>query len=295
MPSSRPDLYAEVTDRIVAALEAGTTPWVCPWDRTGGRPRNGITGRVYQGINTFLLALTGHGDPRWCTYRQAQANGGQVRKGEKGTRVIFWKFIDAKDDRESDEQKRPRSIPLLRHFTVFNFTQIDWPEDSGLAQKPASSIDQETGFEAAARLVQTTKATITHGGVRACYSPLTDRIMVPNKERFETSGDYWATVLHELAHWTGKEGRCSRDLTGRFGSESYAAEELVAELAAAFLCADLQVPGNLRHAEYIGAWVKILRSDNKAIFSAARLAQEAANYLLGLQVQGGLQAVGEAA
>jgi antirestriction protein ArdC len=279
------DLYAEVTDRIVAALEQGTAPWVCPWRREGesGRPRNGASGHVYRGINTVLTGMAGFASSRWYTFNQAKRLGGRVRRGEKGTRVVYWKFIQAKTPENGDQEDQVRRIPLLRSYTVFNAEQVGWPDESPHApglddQDPDTHLDEH---EAAFTLIEATGADIRHGGDRACYSPSADMIRLPAPGRFAQPGDYYATALHELAHWTGHEARLGRDLTGRFGSESYAAEELVAELAAAFLSADLGIPGQLQHAEYIGSWIKVLRADKRAIFTAARHAQEAADFLAG--------------
>ena len=279
MPSR--NLYGEITDRIVAALEQGVAPWVCPWDRSGGRPHNGASGHVYRGINVLLLAMSGYGDARWFTFNQARDLGGHVRRGERGTRVVFWRFVERAT--EIDNGETPvRRIPIARSYTVFNTEQIEWPNPNP-TQAPAdprvSAVEDDLAD--AHDLVAASGADIRHGGLRAYYSPKTDRIQVPDPARFATAGDYWATVLHELAHWTGHESRLDRDLSSRFGSDAYGAEELVAELAAAFLCADLSVPGKLQHEEYLGSWLSILRADTKAIFTAARLAQEAADYLTG--------------
>ncbi len=285
------DLYREVTDRIVAALEQGVAPWVCPWrrDGEGGRPRNGASGHVYKGVNVVLTGMAGFASSRWYTFNQAKHLGGHIRKGEKGTQVIYWTFVDARNSAadcnvgdEADTAKLPRRIPILKCYTVFNAEQIAWPEGSKHAVHQGDD-DQVLGlggdFDDARVLVEGTGAVIRHGGSRAYYSPGDDYIRLPDLHRFDGAGDYYATALHELAHWTGHESRLGRDLTGRFGTEAYAAEELVAELAAAFLGADLGVAGRLQHAEYIGAWLRVLKGDKRAVFTASRLAQEAADYL----------------
>lgn len=282
------DTYHEVTDRIVAALEQGVAPWVCPWRPDscgeGGRPHNGGSGHQYKGINVVLTGMSGFASSRWYTYRQALALGGQVRRGERGTTVIYWQFIEAKAAADGEgAYARGRKIPVLKSYTVFNAEQITWPEGSThVAVEHVADADGADGnYEYVEKAIASTGATIEHHGVRACYSPSEDKILVPAKSRFDGAAAYFATMLHELGHWTGHESRLARDLNGRFGSESYAAEELVAELAAAFLCADLGVAGHLQHAEYIGSWIKVLKSDKRAIFAAARLAQEAADYILG--------------
>lgn len=284
----RRDLYQEVTDRIVAALEAGTAPWVRPWSTAGepGPQRNGASGHVYKGINSVLTGMSGFASPRWYTFKQAKALGGSVRKGEKGTTVIYWQFLDAKAPAVPSEDaeeagSRSRKIPLLRHYVVFNAEQVEWPDASkhAVVEGAAGHVGDDN-YDDAVALVAASGADLQHQGVRAYYQPGADRIVVPSPSRFENAASYHATVLHELAHWTGHQSRLNRDLTGRYGMESYAAEELVAELAAAFLSADLGIDGRLQHAEYIGSWVKVLRSDKRAIFTASRLAQEAADYLL---------------
>ena len=290
--NARPDIYQQVTDRIVAALEAGVAPWVCPWDRSGGQPHNGASGHVYKGVNVVLTGMSGYADARWYTYRQAQAKGGQVRRGEKGTTVIYWQFIEkeaapkdaleAADNGDGNESAGSRKIPLLKSYTVFNHEQIEWPGGEQGEAEPVEPVasPMTAGFEAAAELVASSVANIRHGGVRAYYSPLEDRITLPEAARFTSPADYWSTALHELTHWTGHATRLDRDLSGRrFGEEAYAAEELVAELGSAFLCAELGVQGKLQHEEYLGHWIKVLRNDKRAIFTAARLAQEAAAFL----------------
>ncbi len=300
--NARRDIYAEVTDRIVAALEVGTAPWICPWrrDGEGGRPRNGASGHVYRGMNVVLTAMSGFASSCWYTFRQAHDLGGHVRKGEHGTPVIFWQFIEAKNDGASKDadgngaSTNARRIPLLRAYTVFNAEQIEWPEGSKHAvAAPASNDDanDDDNYEQVEGVIIASGATITQQGTRAYYSPAEDRIVVPAKARFESTSAYFSTVLHELAHWTGHSCRLGRDLHGRFGSESYAAEELVAEMAAAFLSAELGIAGRLQHAEYIANWIKVLSDDKRAVFTASRMAQAAADFILrpaGQVVDGGL-------
>ncbi|GMV27614.1 MAG: hypothetical protein AMXMBFR58_36450 [Phycisphaerae bacterium] len=286
--ADRRSVYQTVTDRIVAALERGVAPWVCPWDRSGGRPQNGASGHVYRGINVVLTGMSGYGDARWFTYRQAQRLGGQVRRGEKGTPVVFWQFVDrravADGEHEGEEQHSGRTsrVPFAKTYVVFNAEQIEWTADSPMAAKAeAEPVAVEAWQHAATGLIAACGADIRHGGTRAYYSPTEDYIRLPEVSRFNAIADYHGTCLHELAHWTGHANRLGRNLTGRFGGEAYAAEELVAELAAAFMSADLGVPGKLQHEEYIGNWITLLGKDTKAIFTAARLAQDAADFLLG--------------
>jgi len=286
--NARRDIHAEVTDRIVAALEAGTAPWVCPWrrDGEGGRPRNGSSGHQYKGVNVILTGMSGFATSRWYTFRQAGDLGGQVRRGERGTTVVYWQFIDAKHadaGKGADKGAAPhaRKIPFLRAYTIFNAEQIEWPEGSKHAVAEVASTDNaDDNYEQVEAVIGASGASISHLGTRAYYSPVEDRIVVPARARFDSNSAYFATVLHELAHWTGHSARLGRDLKGRFGSESYAAEELVAEMAAAFLAADLGIAGHLQHAEYIASWIKVLKGDKRAIFTASRMSQEAADYLL---------------
>lgn len=285
--AAKRDIYQEVTDRIVAALEAGTAPWVRPWQAGGDDwPRNGGTGRRYNGINVFLLWMTagaeGYSSPEWFTYKQAQAAGGQVRKGEKGTMVTLWKPIkvtkkdaNGKAVKGSDGKVVKEDRLFLKHFVVFNRAQIDGlPEPVAVEEQP-----EPERHAAAEAFVKATGAAITHGGGRACYSPLADSIRLPELRAFDDAGAYYATALHELVHWSGHKTRLDRDLTGRFGDESYAAEELIAEMGAAFLCADLRIEGRTQHPEYIASWIKVLKDDKKALFTAASKARQAAEYM----------------
>lgn len=266
------DLYQEVTDRIIDALQQGTTPWVKPWKDSGGSgmPVNGATGHKYSGINVFLLWASPYTDSRWYSFKQAQAKHGRVRKGAKGTNIVFFKPLVKKTD-DGKEQV----IPLIRGFTVFNHQQIDW-------QNEEDSVESnfELNFTKAKNIVDATRAVIEHGSDRACYNPIFDVINMPNFNSFKTEEDYWATMLHELTHWTGHSKRKARQFGKRFGDDAYAMEELVAEMGAAFLCAHAEVEGKLQHAEYISGWLKILKKDKRAVFTAAKQAQQAADFVL---------------
>lgn len=278
------DLYQDVTDRIIAALEAGTAPWVKPWNTASGysgMPWNPASGTRYRGLNVALLWMAehecGYSVPEWMTYRQAQERGGQVRKGERGAKIIFWKKLDPGGGQEADDDNDgPRFV--LRGYTVFNVAQIDGIEPTtAAAPAPANSWQPH---DLAERLIQRSGADIRHGGDRAAYAPMLDYIRLPRRDQFADAGGYYSTALHELAHWTGHSTRCARDLSGRFGAQKYAAEELIAEIAGAYTCAALGVAGQLQHAEYIAHWLTILRNDKRAIFTAASQAQRAADYLL---------------
>ena len=271
------DLYQSITDRIVAAVEAGTPPWVKPWSVSGDlRPMNAATRRPYRGINNLLLGLEadlrGYTHSGWLTFRQALAAGGHVRKGEAGTCVILYKLHEVDTERVGEDRK---VIPFLRSFTVFNIAQID-----GLALTEPPQPVAWDAQDAAETLLGSAGATIRHGGRQAYYERSSDCIQLPDRPAFAEAGDYYATALHELVHWTGHPSRCNRDLKHRFGDAGYAMEELVAELGSAFLCAHCRIDGQLQHAAYVHAWLPVLKSDKRAIFTAAAKAQAAADFVL---------------
>jgi len=284
------DLYAEVTQQIIKALEAGTPPWVCPWDPSHGSllPANLTTGRRYRGVNVMLLNLrqmaAGYPTSRWLTFQQALSVGARVRKGEHGTRIVFFKLLERDNDQEAEgpraanDEPARRVIPLLKSFTVFNEAQVDdlpptltWPEAPERVFTPC---------EAAEALLQASGADIRHGGARAFYSPTHDFIQMPPRDTFHSEVGYYNTALHELTHWSGHETRCHRPLLGRQHIESYAFEELVAEMGSAFLSSHCGLSGTLHHASYVGEWLQALRNDTRLIFSAASLAQKAADFLI---------------
>ena len=269
---AKPDLYQTVTDTIIAALEKGPKAFRRCWKST--MPVNASTGRSYSGINVLLLWLAadkaGYTSSEWLTYKQAEAVGAQVRKGEKGTHIVFFKPLKVKktDDKGKEVE---RTVPLLRGFVVFNREQID-----GLPESEAVE-----GIEDLDAFVRQTGAIVKHG--EPAYSPGKDVVYLPTIDAFDTVQHYYATAFHELSHWTGHKSRLDRDLKGRFGDESYAAEELIAELSAAFLCAHAHIEGDLRHAGYIKSWLRVLRNDKRAIFTAAKHATAASEYLLDCQ------------
>lgn len=282
MSSHIHDLYASVTQQVITALEAGTPPWVCPWDRGHGTalPANLSTSRPYRGINVLLLNLQqmarGYTLNRWITFQQARALGGCVRRGETGTGIVFFKMME-RDEAANDPGTR-RVIPLLRSFTVFNAAQVDGLPEA-LTAVPAPP-EGWTPIGAAEELLTRSGAVIRHGGDRAFYRPADDVIQLPLQVMFPQACHYYATALHELTHWTGAPGRCNRVLSSRAHIEAYAFEELVAEMGAAFLSSHCGLPGELQHASYIESWLTALRSDKRLIFTAASLAQKAADFLL---------------
>ncbi len=278
------DLYAEVTNRIVAALEAGVTPWIRPWsvdfDPT---PINAVSRRSYRGINTVLLTLEaqsrGYSRSAWLTYRQATELGAQVRRGESGCTVIFYKLHELANPtsvEQIEDEKRSKVISFLRWFTVFNIAQVDGLPDRLKVKEALTAWDPHQAAEA---LLRESKASIQHGGAEAYYSLPDDRIQLPERGTFADATTYYATALHELVHWTGHAGRLNRNLGRRFGEAAYAMEELIAEMGSAFLCASCYLEGQLRHANYIGNWLQVLKNDKRAVFTAAAKAQAATDFL----------------
>jgi len=283
----RQSLYAEVTGKIIAELEEGRLPWVQPWDSAAcgcTMPHNAGTGRRYSGINVLILwaevVSRGYGSQRWLTYPQAEAAGGHVRRGEKGVIVCYADRFTPKGEQEQarNEDRDARQIAFLKRFTVFNVDQCDGlPGEFSVAPV---SLDPVLAIADADALIQTSGATFNIGGDEAFYSPGHDFVQVPPQAAFHEPVNWYRTALHELGHWTGHGSRLDRDQKGGFGSESYAKEELVAEMAAAFLCASLGIAPTVRHSDYIASWLLVLRDDDKAIFRAASQASKAAEYLL---------------
>lgn len=272
------DLYQSVTDSIIAQLEKGAAPWVKPWKADASADCNLVSKKPYRGINRLLLGMSsmaqGFASPQWATYKQWTEAGFQVAKGSKGTHIVFFKPMGGK---ENDQGEIEAGYCVIRGYTVFNATQTNAPASEVIVS------DNFNPIPACEQFIVKTGARITHGGDAAFFAPSQDRIQLPNKSAFETEGSYYATAFHELTHWTGAKHRLDRDLDkGRFGNPEYAFEELVAEIGAAFLCADHGIQGELRHAGYIQHWLKACKADSKAIFRAAAMSQKAADYLLAL-------------
>jgi antirestriction protein ArdC len=282
------DLYATVTASILAQLEAGAAPWVKPWSGRavgGTMPRNASTGRAYSGVNVPLLWMAqdagGYASPRWLTFKQALDAGGNVRKGEKGSMVVFVSAIERTEENANGEEES-RRIPFLKRYTVFNVAQCDGLPAAMVAGELVEPKSQAERVELADEFLTATGATIREGFGEAYYRPGDDFISLPAFASFKSADHFYATAFHELGHWTGHKSRLARDLSGRFGNQAYAAEELIAELCAAFLSAEFGLDGDLRHAGYIESWIKLLKSDNRAFFTAAAKAQQAADHLRGL-------------
>lgn len=279
---TKTDVYTEVTERIIEALEAGTVPWRKPWSSSaaGTGPVSLRGGKPYRGVNVFLLELTaataGYTDPRWGTYKAITEAGGQVRRGEKGTRVILWKPV--KRDGEAAEAKGPGYL-LLRQYTVFNVEQAD-----GIEPLPRVELSQHERHERADAIMAGYDhgPVVIHGASAAVYSPRTDVVRLPDPEAFVTPAAYYLTAFHELVHSTGHESRLKRIEPALFGSDPYAREELVAEMGAAMLAGLAGLPPQTEQsAAYIESWLGALRNDRKLVVQAAAQAQKAADLIVG--------------
>jgi antirestriction protein ArdC len=288
----RTSLYQEITDKIIAELEAGRVPWVQPWGTTAARaslamPKNAATSRCYSGINVLILwsavVERGFSGQRWLTFRQALGLGGHVRKGETGTTVVYAdRFVPDEERRRAERDgDEPGAIPFLKRFTVFNTDQCEGlPETLSNTPPP---VAEGMILPQAEALIAATGADFRIGGDRAFYSPSHDFIQVPRPDAYFEPINWHRTALHELGHWSGHPSRLGRDLSGGFGSMLYAKEELCAEMTSAFVCATLGIVPTVRHADYIGSWLEVLREDDRAIVRAASAASKAADYLLAFQ------------
>lgn len=281
------DVYQIITDRLIGILEAGTIPWRKPWNYgSEGGPLNLVSRRHYQGINCFLLACTSYDSPYWLTYSQAQKLGGHVRKGETGNYIIFWKIYEREDASTEDGKKR---LPVLRYYTVFNVEQCE-----GITVPPQdiATWHEHDPIEAAENIILTmpNRPTVDISGTKACYSPLRDHVQIPELFRYEKCEEYYSTFFHELAHSTGHESRLNREgIAGNhfFGDAVYSREELVAEMAAAFLCGHCGIENATiqNSAAYLHSWIKALRGDRRLAITAAAQAQKAADYILNRKPQ----------
>src|SRR5262245_3125719 len=279
------DLYAEVTARITAELERGAAPWVKPWSATPGHnvPQSAVTNRPYSGCNVILLWFArnrGWATPRFLTFKQALEAGGNVRKGEHGTKVYFVKQLQIRES--GGEEAETRLVPMLREYTVFNVDQCDGLPDSIRAGKPIRVRNPDTRDGLADELLRCTGADIREGHGEAYYVPSHDFISLPAFGAFKGADHFYNVAFHELTHWTGHKARLDRDLKNRFGSRAYAVEELISELGAAFLSAEFGFDGDVRNAGYIATWIELLKADKRAFFTACSRASQAADYLRGL-------------
>lgn len=282
---TRFDVYRTVTDKIIEAIEAGAGEFVMPWHRAGpslGRPTNAVSRAPYQGVNVIALwaegVLRGYGSGWWATYEQWKTLGAQVQRGEHGATIVFYKRLE--EPAEEEDEDGPRLV--ARAFRVFNAEQTaGWRTPTPVVSDPAEVIEQAEAF------VASTKAVVRFGGNFACYRPAEDLIAMPERGRFVGSStstpteSFYATLFHELVHWSGAKHRLDRQFGKRFGDRAYVAEELVAELGAAFLCADHGVANEPRrdHAAYLSQWLALMANDKRAIFTAAQQARQAVAYL----------------
>ncbi len=285
--SSSFDLYQTVTDQIVAMLDTGVVPWRCPilGRSSAGHPVNHDSGKRYRGINVFLLAVTawakGYESSHWLTYNQARTHGGSVRKGEKSTMVVFWKQYETTDKQTG----QPIKVPVLRYFNVFNVQQCD---GIAIPDAPAYTPSDYNPVEAAEAIVQgyADGPAIQHRGGSAFYRSSSDEVTIPDPMRFASTNEYYSTLFHELAHSTGHSRRLDRGLDTNFrpfGSPDYSREELIAEMASAFLCgASGIVPSVIENqAAYLQGWLNVLKGDKRLVIAAAGQAQRAADWILG--------------
>jgi antirestriction protein ArdC len=290
--------YQTVTDRIVAMLESGVRPWQKSWKAGGAtvtgpiqRPLSGATGRAYTGVNVVNLwvaaELRGFQSRYWFTFKAAKDAGGSVRKGAKSELAFFVGKTTVRDENAPEgDDSTDRTISFMRAYHVFNADECEGLPAKFYGAKPTEPAPVVNGrIESVDSFVASLNASLAHGGDRAFYSPAMDSVRMPHLAQFDRPESYYATLLHELTHWTSAPARCDRQLGKRFGDNAYAAEELVAELGAAFLCADLAVTAEPRedHASYLASWLKVLREDNRAIFRAAALAERAAAFMHGQQ------------
>ncbi|WP_299139149.1 ArdC family protein [uncultured Vibrio sp.] len=274
------DFHQEVTNQIIEALEAGVKPWSCPWDVTqsDGLPYNFSTGNTYSGMNVMLLWMSAQmnqfSSNQWLTFKQALDLGGNVIKGEKGTHITFYKSLEK--EKTVNGKEKIETIPMLKTFVVFNLDQIE-----GITKpEPKTDLIGELDLrEDVEDFFKATGATINYVGQKAFFRPSTDEIVIPERERFESTANLYATVMHELTHWTGHKSRLNRTKGSKFGDKDYAFEELVAELGSAFLMADFGIVGDVQHESYIANWLEVLKNDKRFIFKAASQASKAFTHL----------------
>jgi antirestriction protein ArdC len=275
--SHHSSVYSIVTDQILKQLESGVAPWHRPW--TTEIPKNLSSGRAYRGLNVFLLASNGYGSPYFLTYKQAIERGGHVRKGEHGTKIVFWK-IGTRETEDADGDTIERKSIVLRYYTVFNVEQCE-----GIAAPSATRIVNP--IEECERIVrQMPNPPAMEQDSRAWYRPSTDTVGIPSRNAFNSAEEYCSTLFHELTHSTGHPKRVGRDEIEKlntFGSESYSKEELIAEMGAAMLCgvAGIERKTLSNSAAYLKSWIDVLKSDSRMVVSAASQAQKAADYIQG--------------
>ena len=279
--SPKRDLFLEVTNKIIAALEAGTAPWQKSWSALAehGLPRNGISGRNYQGINTMLLFLEaqqrGFDDNRYMTFKQASEAGYKIRKGAKSMPIYFFKKLEIEERDQQSGDATKKSVPYLTEYRVFNAQDIEGLEP--VVVRPA----QWKPINVMEKLVKKLGVNVQYGGTRAFFDPNGNYVRIPDRGAFPDADSFYGVLSHEIAHWTGHPSRLNRQF-GRFGDEAYAREELRAEISSAFLAAETGVAGSTdNHAAYVGSWIKALKDDRREIFRAASDASKIVSYMLG--------------
>lgn len=278
----RRDLFQEVTDQMVQAIEEGTAPWQRSWQGFFGWPKNATTGKPYHGINVLLLASAGYQDPRWCSYEQAKKNDWQVRGGQKSSRIYFYKPMQKPSEELDPATMLPKykTVPVFRSYPVFNLSQMDGAPklETGIDHKVVlDDVTEQTILE----IVEATGVEIEHGHAKAAYLPVPDKIIMPDKATFESDADYYAALLHELGHWSGHESRLNRTFSFDKTSDAYAREEMRAEMASAMLSMQLGIPAGIaNHEGYVGAYLKMLRDDKKEVFRAAKDAETISRFIL---------------
>jgi antirestriction protein ArdC len=275
----RSDLAQQITDKIIKLMEENDADWRRPW-LGDGIAKNIVSEKSYRGVNIPILGLSGYSSPWFGTYKQWAALGAQVRKSEKSTAIFFWKPLHIKD-KETEED---RQILMARSYAVFSIEQVENAPSVKIETRPPLERHAECD-----RIIEATGAKITYGGDRAAYIPSQDRIVMPKPEQFLSPEGFYGTLCHEVTHWAGHESRLNRNLKGRFGSETYAFEELIGETGAALICAAAGIIPEPRAetAKYLNSWVKVLKNDKHAIISAFSHAQKAADFILGDSQQPG--------
>jgi len=279
----RADVYSRITEEIIAGIEHGPGDWRAPWHHNGtsiARPSNLGSGKRYRGINTVALWVAamnrGYADGLWGTYRQWATAGAQVRKGERATTVVFWKQIESGGGDALEDDDGGRKKMFARAFSVFNVSQVD-----GFTPPPAVLLPEADRLADAEAFINNLGIQTVFGGSEAFYRPSTDTVQMPTFERFSDPASFYGVWLHETGHASGAKHRLDRDLSGRFGTASYAAEECCVEILSGLILADLGIAHHPRpdHAAYIASWLKVLKDDPRAIFTAASKAQQAADWM----------------
>lgn len=285
MTEPKLDIYQIITDRMIERIQTEQKlPWKIPWRMSSsGQPRNLITKKPYRGINVWILSNPLYSSPYWLTYKQAKQLKGTVRKGEKGTPVVYWHWFEKKNAKDSDKSER---IPMLRYYTVFNVEQCD---DINYPKPEAAPANELGSLDDAEQIINNMpkKPQITFAEARAYYSPSLDKVNMPKKETFDSLPEFYSVFFHELVHATGHESRCARMKSlndwNRFGSDPYAKEELVAEMGAAFLCGVVGISPDVEdnNLAYLQSWIAQLKNDKKLLVQAAGQAQKAVDFILG--------------